>query len=183
MIHFCAWMAIVFTMTSCSYRVGYRHRQLPGSSAQVAIPVFKNRTQEVGMEIYFTNELRQQFARSRVARVVDRDVAPVILEGVVEFVDYKTQGYSSKDLPGDSVITSKYAIDIRVHLMLRRNSDQKVLWESYFNGVRSYDSPRIGREVVNSANALYNHSARHSNIAQMAQELMVEAHDRLTERF
>lgn len=171
--------------------MGLGDRSLPGGYKQVAIPVFVNRTQEIGIEVPFTNALIREFETSKIAEVVPMAAAAVRLEGHIESIHYlprsAAQGGSGQGeigaLPDDTVLTTSYQIIVETKLRLRRNSDQAVLWEGSVSNERVYSAPRIGSAVVNSANVLYNQSARHLNITALAGEMMEEAHDRMTENF
>lgn len=160
-------------------------RTLPGGYAQVAIPVFKNVTQETGIEMSFTNALIRRFARSQVARVSDKESAPLWLEGTITRVATE-EGPKITDaagLPDQTVLTTEYVIRVNANLILRRKSDDKIIWQGSFSNQKTYPAPRIGAAIINSANATYNQSARMEYIARLAEEMMTEAHDRMTENF
>ncbi len=160
-------------------------RTLPGGYAQVAIPVFKNTTQETGIEAPFTNALIRRFARSQVARVSDKESAPLLLEGTITNVvtEEGPKVTNVTGLPEQAVITTEYVLKINATLILRRKSDEKIIWQGSFSNQKVYAAPRIGTPVINSANATYNQSARMEYIARLAEEMMTEAHDRMTENF
>ena len=171
----------------CAYHFGLTERKLPGGYGQVGIPMFKNKSQEVGIEPLFTNSLITHFERSQAARVTDKDIAPVVLEGVITSV-VTTQGAVEDStnllsLPADAVLTTQYVIVVQSTLTLRRKSDDKVIWIGTFRNEKVYSSPVIGTAVVNSADATYNQSARIQTIALLAEEMMTEAHDRITENY
>ena len=157
----------------------------------MAIPVFKNMSQEVSIERFFTNELVHQFGRSQVADVVDSADAPITIEGRITDIKYVHGGQvdGSKDsenkigIPKNSVLSVEYRVLVSADILIRRNSDQKVLWQSRFNDESVYSAPQVGLNVVNSVNPLYNHSARMEVIEHMAHDMMAEAHDRMTENF
>lgn len=174
--------------TACSYKLGFRERGIPGGYDNVAIPVFKNQTIEAGSEVYFTNAMIQELERSRLAHIVNKDLAQVTLEGVLESINYVGESplldaQRNPFLPGNIALNLGYRIYAIVGLRLVRNYDQKILWTSKFQGERSYLAPNIGSPTLNSADATYNHSAHYQNIAQLAVDMMSEAHDRLTENF
>lgn len=180
-------------LTSCGYRFTSAHREIIGGYDLVAVPIFENSSFETGVEVYFTNSLIREIHRSKLARVAKVENAPVSLMGVIEEVDYAagaqvtgsgndTQGTISP-LPASAILSSAYRIRVRTNIRLVRHADKKVLWEETFSGERSYLAPQIGTESINSANALYNHSARHQNIRELSQELMAQAYRRLTEKF
>jgi hypothetical protein len=66
-----------------SYHFGHYKRALPGGYDRVAIPMFVNKSEEVGIEAYFTESLRTEFERSRLAKVTSKNDAQVILEGTI----------------------------------------------------------------------------------------------------
>lgn len=174
-------------ITGCAYHWGLSGRGLPGGYRQISIPVFKNLTQEVGGEVSFTNAIVREFSQSQLAEVVSSDVAPVRLDGEIKSLTYESRSAGqSKEilaLPKDAVLTTNYRILIVTRLVLRRTSDQAILWQGDITNERVYPAPRIGSAVVNSANVLYNQSAREMNVVTLADEMMAEAHDRMTENF
>lgn len=178
-------------LSSCAYHVGDSDRQIPGGYRTVAIPVFQNKTMEAGIETYFTNALVREFERGRIGRVSSKSDAQTTLEGSIDKIDYAVstqvqQGTAPGQgsyLPPNTILNTEYRILLVASIRLRRNSDQKILWEGSFNGERSYLAPQVGVEGINSANALYNQSARYQNIQAMATDLMNEAHNRITENF
>lgn len=178
---------------ACSYHFGYAQRDLPGGFNKVAIPVFANNTQEVGIESYFTNALRRQFARSQVAHIDDSGNAPVKIIGKIESVRYGSLGrfegkstnsqLNENQLPQYAVQISEYRVYVVIAIELRRSSDQVVLWSGDFKDERVYAAPQVGRAIINTVNPLYNLSARKEVIEQLAYDMMNSAHDRLTENF
>jgi hypothetical protein len=81
--------ALLLYIAGCAhYRFGQLDRALPGGYDRVAIPMFVNDTHEVGVESYFTQALRTEFERSRLARVTSKADAQVILEGTIKSVDF-----------------------------------------------------------------------------------------------
>lgn len=153
---------------------------MPGGYNQVAIPVFSNRTHEAGVEVYFTNALLQQFQRSRIAQLSSKDQAQLIVEGVVTKVTYHS---SSPERTSGISLSRNYRITVSAEILLRRNSDRKVIWSSSFQNEGTYAAPQVTFPSLNSVDPIYNHSARYENIAKLASEMMEEAHDRMTEMF
>lgn len=178
---------MLFTLNACAYHAGMVERSLPGGYRQIAIPVFKNFSQEVGIEVAFTNSMIREFEQSQIAEVVPVEKAPLKLEGEINSVKYESRSqateHENKALPAGSVLTTSYRILVEATIRLRRTTDQTVLWQGKVVNERVYNAPRIGSAVVNSANVLYNQSARNQNITVLAAEMMEEAHDRMTENF
>ena len=174
-------------VAGCAYHLGSGERQVPGGYRAIAVPVFKNKSQEAGIEVYFTNAMIRELERSSIGRVSDKTDAQVTLEGIINSVSYIAGAPISDTLlgsiPPNTILNGEYRILVVGTVTLRRNSDQKILWEGGFNGEKSYLTPRIGLPGLTGANALYNNSARYQNIEQMASDLMAETYDRLTENF
>lgn len=180
-------LLIASGLTGCAYHAGAGDRQVPGGYRLVSVPVFKNQTPEVGVEVYFTNAIVRELSRSRLAKVTDKSSSEVTLEGAITAIKYLPGNPAlierKQGLAGDAQLNQEYRIVAEASLKLRRNSDQRVLWEGSFSGERSYLTPKITLENLSSADALYNQSARYQNIQVMAQDIMSEAFDRLTENF
>lgn len=173
-----------FSFSGCAYRLGSPDRSLPGGYRQITIPIFKNLTQETGIELGFTNSLIQEFERSRVARITAPQQSEVLVEGEIVAVTYNMSGVRDGGaLPTGTVLATEYRILITANVTLRRQADKSVLWQGTFNGERTYVAPQVTAAGINTANPLYNLSARRQNIDVLATEMMSEAHDRMTENF
>ncbi len=179
-------MATVFVV-GCGYSFGPKDRSIPGGYKKIAVPIFKNKSQEVGIEMSFTNSLLQEFQRTKVAEVVPESLAETVIRGEITSVKYvgdsSLKAGDANTLPLDTVLWSGYAIVLEVSVVLVRAFDNKVLWQSTFRGEKSYSAPQITRAGLNSANPLYNLSSRRQNIDLMAQDLMAQAYNRITENF
>jgi lipopolysaccharide assembly LptE-like protein len=179
---------IAATLSSCAYRVGMSSRSLPGGYKYLSIPVFKNSTQETGIEVGFTNALIQEFERSQVGKVTSENLSDVKIVGVVDSVQYLpgskiTSGSEGLYLPQGTVLASNYRILVTVTVSIIRQADNTSIWSGSFSGERTYNSPQVTLAGVNSVNPLYNLSARRQNIDSVANDMMAEAHDRITENF
>jgi hypothetical protein len=174
-------------LTSCAYRLGSSERSLPGGAKLIAVPVFKNKTMEPGIEVAFTNALIQEFERSGVAKVSPLSMAEVRAEGHIESISYVPSGKrTSADLPllpTGAVLATEYRILVKAFVTILRNHDNKILWSGEFNGERTYSAPQVASATINTVNPLYNLSARRQNIETLSVNMMAEAHDRLTENF
>jgi hypothetical protein len=141
---------------------------------------------EPGIEVSFTNALRQEFERSQVARLAEPQESEVALEGTVTRVSYTSSGTKQNgdsSIPNGTVLTTQYMIIVELNVSLKRQADNKVLWSGAFTNSRSYAPPQLASEGINTVNPLYNLSARRQNIDVMAEQLMSEAYDRMTENF
>ncbi len=183
--------AASLTILNCGYTLGYRERNVTGGYNEVAVPIFENKTQLVGIEGAFTNELVQRFNRSKVALVLPKNLSPVFIKGVINEVkfDHGSQIDSNKtdennvEWPANTVLTVEYRVNITADISLIRASDNKVLWQGRFQNERVLNAPQISLPGINSANALYAQNAKLDLVKKMAVDMMGDAHDRMTENF
>ncbi len=153
--------------------------------------MFKNLSDQVDAEKYFTEAIVRDFDRSRVAKVVGLRQAPIVLDGTITSITYTPDAYiyagntesNTIDLPVNTVLASSYRCSVNVNIKIRRKSDNKIIWQGDFSDEREYQAPQIGLAVINSADPLYNHSAHNEVVEQLANDMMQTAHDRITENF
>lgn len=107
---------------------GYRPLGAAPPDGQVrptlAIPLFANRSTEVGLEALFATALINAFAQTGAVKVVPGDrEADLVLEGKVRSVDNTSVAFES--------ITQSTVrrVSLRIELTLRRKKGDKVLWK------------------------------------------------------
>lgn len=209
-------ITILLTTLACgTYQFGKGSRTIPGGYDRVAVPMFVNKTKEVGIEPYFTEGLRTEFERNHTASVTSLADAQLIIEGIITNVAYtptiqlnsQSTGLTAppahlisvpvaqptpnppllvpqtNPLPSTAVLNTQYQIVVNIKIIARKASDQTILWTSDFTSQRQYLAPLLGTPVINTAAPLYNQNSRVETIATLAHDMMVEAHDRLTENF
>ena len=153
-------------LTSCGYQWGNRNEALPGRYREIAVPIFRNKTQEVGSEVYFTNAMIEEIVRSNNS-ITSQDKAEIVLEGEVSRIEVRGEGLanvsslSTPQVAVDIELVSSYKVLVDVVIRVRKKSDQKVLFNQHFTGERSFASAQIGKADLNSANPNYNQSALH----------------------
>jgi hypothetical protein len=117
------WLLVV-SLWGCGYRPMGAEPLNAQARPTLAIPLFGNRSTEVGLETVFANELITAFAQTRAVKVVpgDRD-ADLVLEGKVRSLDNASVAF-------DSVTQSTVRrVTLRIDLTLRRKKGDKVLWK------------------------------------------------------
>lgn len=184
----CLIFLCFFQFGCAAYRWGSNSRALPGNYKKIAIPIFKNSTQEPNIEVYFTNALMQEFLRSPVAEVTQEGNADILVNAVITDLTYKPLGEKTKDsglvnLPIGSVLATNYAIYLTVNITLMSTRDGKVLWQQAFSNEKIYQAPQVTKPIINSVNPIYNLSARRQSIELLATTMMQEAFNRMTENF
>jgi hypothetical protein len=180
-----------FLMSSCAYRFGSPERRVPGGYHLLAVPVFTNKTQETGAETYFTKAMIMGIEKSSLAKVTSKEESQAIVLGEIRDLHYEpgaqisnqTKGEQFQGLPSTFVLTKEYRVKAEAYVKLIRSSDMAVLWEGTFHGEQRYPAPLITKQVLNTANPIYNQSAHEINIQQIAQDMMTDAFERMTENF
>ncbi|MCX7978542.1 MAG: LPS assembly lipoprotein LptE [Bdellovibrionaceae bacterium] len=178
----------LIAMGGCAYQIGTGNRSLPGGARTLSIPVFKNSSMEPGAEVIFTEALRKEFARSGVARLVSDEQSELRLLGRVRSIQFqpgaKKQAEDSGSLlPDGTVLAAEYRIVVEVEIEALRRVDGAKVWSGTFRGERTYVAPQVQGAGINTVNPLYNISARRMNLETIANDLVVEAHSRITENF
>lgn len=190
-------VAVLFSanLSSCAYRFGSPERRIPGGYHLIAVPVFKNKTQEVAIETYFTNSMIVEVEKSNLAQVTPKEESQAILLGEIlsleiirgTEVSKKTSTAGSgglyENLPVNTVLAKDYRIVVKAHVRLVRSSDMAILWEGSVTGENRYPAPVIAKQALNTANPLYNQSAKSQNVQLISQDMMAEVYERLTENF
>ena len=181
-------LSSTFIVSGCAYHLGASTRTLPGGYKYLSIPVFKNSTQETGSEVGFTNALIKEFERSQVGKVTSESLSDVTIIGTITSIQYLpgtgiVADLSVNTLPRGTVLANGYRILVTATVRVVRQADKTEIWAGGFSGERTYVAPKITIAGVNSANPLYNLSARRQNIESVANDMMAEAHDRITENF
>jgi hypothetical protein len=124
---------VALALTGCGYRPVAR-AVAPGSAAPpagtaaarptVAIPLFANRSTEIGLESLFANTFIETFSHSQALRVTNRPQnADLILEGKIFSVAYSSTAYFNINR---SLVRR---VTIRVEVQLKRRSTGKVIWK------------------------------------------------------
>src|SRR5512134_2040335 len=70
-------------LSACGYRMVGKETHVPLGLNSVAIPTFKNRTYEPGIEVPFTQAFLNEFILDRRVNVVNRAQADSLLEGSI----------------------------------------------------------------------------------------------------
>jgi hypothetical protein len=119
-------LGVVALLLVSLWGCGYRPLGAAPPDSQVrptlAVPLFANRSTEVGLEATFATAMINAFAKTRAVRVVtgDRD-ADLVLEGKVRSLDNTSVAF-------DSITQSSVRrVTLRVEITLRQKKGDKVL--------------------------------------------------------
>lgn len=123
-------MVALLSLSSCGYR--FQGDRNPVIDVQrVHIPPMHNTTTKVGIETQFTNDLIFEVNRNGYSKVVDRDAAEFVLEGVIR--DLRTGSVSRSSI----TTTLERQVSVTVDLFLK-NRQGKVLWKSSLSDSEAY---------------------------------------------
>ncbi len=183
------FVILMLVLTSnCAYRWGQAEKKIPGGYYNVSIPIFENKTSEVGIESFFSNALRQEFMSSRVARLSYLDQAEVEIKGRIVDVSVvpNTLASAGKGYPGPPQGTApaiEYKVVVKIGVSVIRRSDFIKLWEESFTGEQNFNAAHVYTSGLSSVNPLYDLNAKRESIKHIAIELMSEVHNTMTESF
>jgi outer membrane lipopolysaccharide assembly protein LptE/RlpB len=118
------WLSIIclVLLAACGYRMVGKETHVPPGLNSVAVPTFKNRTYEPGIEVPFTQAFLKEFILDRRVNVVDRAQADSLLEGII--TDFRIHSVSY-DRSG---FVLEYQTSVMLDLTLKDRTG-KVLWE------------------------------------------------------
>ncbi len=109
-------------LMACGYQMVGKETHIPPGLSSVAIPTFKNRTYEPGIEVPFTQAFLRDFILDRRVNVVDRSQADSLLEGVINDFRFYSVSYDRSGL----VLEYQTIVVLDVTL---KDREGKVLWE------------------------------------------------------
>ena len=115
-------MICLVLLVACGYQMVGKETHVPPGLNSVAIPTFKNRTYEPGIEVQFTQAFLREFILDRRVNVVDRAQADSLLEGII--TDFRIYSVSYDQ----SGLVLEYQTNVVLDLTLKDRTG-KVLWE------------------------------------------------------
>ncbi len=182
---------IHFFLVGCAYKLSTKLERLPGNVRSVQVPLFANYSSEPGTEIFFTNSLKNETLKSRIVKLVDNESeAEGILQGKITSVDVQASEsvIEAKNpdvhyLPNGTIMSATYTVRVTVDVVLKKKGSSEVLWSGSFTQAQNYSAPQITLPVINTANNLYNHSAKRQTLDAISKEMMQAAFDRMLENF
>jgi len=160
------FLVIIFMVSAwgCGYQMVGKETHVPPGLTSVAIPTFVNQTFEPGIEVLFTQAFLKGFIQDRRTKVVDREEADSVLEGMIKSLEISSVSYDRSGL------ALEYQINVVMDLMLKKRSGE-ILWREKDLAERTWYRA--------SSNALIN-EANKAAALQQAGRSMVE---RIRNRF
>ncbi len=186
-----AAVIVIFTGLSCAYKLSSQVDALPGQVKRVHMPIFNNKSTEPGIEVYFTESLKTEAIKSGLVQLSGTESeSDAILTGVINEIEVTSDEsvIESIDdrksyLPNSTVLSTQTKVTVRVSVSLKKKNSSEILWSSDFKQSRYYTPPQVTLPVINTANNLYNLSARRQTLETLSKEMMQLAFDRLVDNF
>lgn len=120
----CMALGLVAWAGGCGYHFPNRSAALPPEARTIAIRVFHNRTQTIGLEAMLHQALEDEFRRHGQLRVVDADgPSDLVLVGTLRSLESVPVGFSSTDQ------AIQYSSALTLDVRLLRTGQRRPLWE------------------------------------------------------
>ncbi|MBM4341339.1 MAG: hypothetical protein FJ110_17560 [Deltaproteobacteria bacterium] len=158
----------ILLTTGCGYQMVGKETHLPPGINSLAIPTFVNQTFEPGIEVPFTQAFLREFIQDRRVKVVGRDQADSVLEGVIKTFQIYSVSY---DRSGTAL---EYQTRVIIDLTLKGKSGE-VLWVE-----RDLSDSRVYRT---SANILISESNKAAAIQSLARFMAERIRNRFFHNF
>jgi hypothetical protein len=118
---------------ACGYRFVGQETNLPGDIKTLAIPLFTNETDQLGLESEITQALRERFISSKRLVIREEKSADLILKGKV-----RSFSTTSVAVTKGLLVTAGYRAMVTVEIVLKRHPDGQVLWKDEISEVWNY---------------------------------------------
>jgi outer membrane lipopolysaccharide assembly protein LptE/RlpB len=128
------------SLSGCGYHCAERVESLPSWIKTVYVAPLANRSNELLLGVWITEELRHEFLRGRGLKLVPKDEADVILEG--EIVSTSTSGLSY--IRYDQAVERRITAEYSVHLVSRESG--KVIWQT--SNIWREEEFSVGEDVM-----------------------------------
>ena len=183
------FILFISTTNSCAYKLSNKVDTLPKNVKSIFIPVFENKSAEPLIETLFTDSMRRETLKSGYAQVANSEAtADAVLIGTINGVNItanETVNLAEKTeyLPNGTVLAASSKVTVDISLVLKKKGSSEILWSGNYTQSRGYTPPQLTLPTINSANSLYNLSVRRQTLANLSQEMMQLAFDRLVDNF
>ncbi|MFP3867841.1 MAG: LPS assembly lipoprotein LptE [Desulfobacteraceae bacterium] len=163
-ILFLAMLGLI-NLAGCGYHVLGSTPTTSVMQPKLAIPLFTNRSNEVGLEAIFANALIGTFSQSKAAQVTTKEnQADLILQGDVTTVENRSLAYRDIDR---SLVRR---VSISIDFVLKERQSGKVIWKQ---------AKAIDADYVVNPDYHYGEATRQMSISKAAATLARRVHDEI----
>lgn len=160
---------LVGSLYSCGYSFRHQQSNLPPDIKTIAIPMFENKTNEVGFEGIITEQMRYQFSNSQILKLASKAEADVVMIGAITYI------YSD-----DVTLTTRTTSQLRrariaISVRVVRSDNGKVIYNGSASQNRSY--------VISPTDNATTEMARTEAIRLAARDMAQTVHDGILQNF
>jgi hypothetical protein len=164
------WLGLVVVLAGCGYRFAVGPGALPEGLTEVRAPIFVNRTAEPGLEVAFTQALRQHLTRAGVATTGSAEA-----EIVGEVLSLGG---------GPTIVTARGSLaSYRLHgaALVKLLKGGRVIAEAHVTGAEDFlpGHELLRPEGSRQADVLQTEANRQAAIERLAEAMMQDAYERL----
>lgn len=182
---------LLVILSSCGY--GFTSLKNPYEKKgirTVSVDIFKNKTIEGGVEVYFTDALRLYLVSRSGKLELVRSGADAYIEGEVNSVVLTPasiqMGTAATEaeggLPAERLLATTYTVTVNVKLKMIRTKDKTVLWQNSFSQSQTMNSGSYTDERSTS-NVFIKESNKRETLRILSDQMMLFAVDSLLEEF
>lgn len=180
--------AIFLLLTQCGYTLSHRLKSEFRNPRGIFIPVFDNRTDEVGAETVFTNALIREITSRRQILLSSRAKGALELHGVITNIRVEPTTLTDagfKGLQGYQRLPSELGVRVDLELTLSDPKNGKVHWRRNFSGYRRVNAPtdRTYDYQSPSSVGLATQSVYESEYPEIARQIVRDVYDEMVEVF
>lgn len=168
----------------CGYSL--HHRLLPSFTDPrgIYVPIFTNRTEEIGAERFFTHACIREMKSRGLIPFGKPESGAGRLEGTVEQITYAPTAYTAQGLEGLNPfrrLPTELGLNVVIHLRLVR--DGKEQWQGRFTGFRRVElvADRTYDYQAPSSLALRTQTTLEMRYADIARDIMRDAYDAMVD--
>ncbi|RLB80232.1 MAG: hypothetical protein DRH17_12450 [Deltaproteobacteria bacterium] len=159
---------LALSLAGCGYHFKGAGLTAPAGVHTIAITVLENQTSESGIETVFTSDLAYEFTRSKMLRIVGKDMSDAVLSGSIASMAVDTISHTA------TYGSNERRVTITLDLALRRPSGE-VIWS---------DSALSGRETFQvSSDKIETEQNRRAAIEAISKRLAEKVHNRILQDF
>lgn len=181
---------VLLSVGGCGYTLSHRLKDSfrEAKEGGVHVPVFKNRTDEVGAERIFTDALIRELQSRGEVVIRDRDKATLEFQGEIISIGAGPTAYTAPNFPGLQSyrrIPSELGVGVVLRLSVTTVASGQVLWVKEFQGFRRLAAPvnRTYNYQIPSSLGLLTQSLIDSSYADIAGDIMRDVYDEMVEIF
>jgi hypothetical protein len=183
------WLVgLLLSLPHCGYTLNHRLKDSFQYKNGIFVPVFTNRTDEIGAELVFTNALIRELTSRREVLISSRDAGGLELRGEIASISTTPTAYTANGFQGLQSyrrLPSQLGVAATITLSLVDPKSQGVLWTKTFTNFRRTDAPlnrtydyqaptSVGPLTQSVVEALY---------VDIARDMMRDVYDEMVELF